>query len=191
MIRVANELDGAACAAIYAPYVTDHPVSFEAEPPSSTEISARIVEYSSHYPWLVWDENGVQGFAYASQHRTRAAYRWSVDVAIYIGTGARRRGIARALYATLLEILRLQGFQSAFAGIALPNEPSVRFHEALGFAPVGIYRNVGFKLGEWRDVSWWQLRFGDLPQAPAEPRPFADIASDEIAALLTRHRAAA
>jgi phosphinothricin acetyltransferase len=191
MIRVACSSDGAACAAIYAPYVTDHPVSFEAAPPAALEMSARLAECLSVYPWLVWDEDGVRGFAYASQHRTRAAYRWSVDVAIYVSERARRRGIACALYAALIDILRIQGFQSAFAGIALPNEPSLRFHETLGFSPVGVYRNAGFKLGEWRDVAWWQLAFGDLPQAPAEPRPFADLAPEEIAALLTRHRAPA
>lgn len=191
MIRVADESDGAACAAIYAPFVTDRPVSFEAAPPGAAEMSARIAACSSQYPWLVWDEGGVSGFAYASEHRTRAAYRWSVDVAIYVAEDARRKGVARALYAALFAILRLQGYQSAFAGIALPNEPSVNFHRALGFAPVGIYRNVGFKLGRWRDVSWWQLTFGDLPAAPAEPRPFAGIAAPEIERILSRHRTAA
>jgi phosphinothricin acetyltransferase len=85
---------------------------------------------------------------------------------------ARGRGIGRALYRELLRLLEAQGFRNAYAGIALPNEPSVRLHEGVGFAPIGVYRDVGFKHGAWHDVGWWGLRLGDLEEKPEPPRPF-------------------
>jgi phosphinothricin acetyltransferase len=98
----------------------------------------------------------VAGFAYGGPHRTRAAYRWSVDVTVYVAEQARGHGVGRALYGALLPALAERGFHAAFAGIALPNPGSVALHEAVGFTPLGVYREVGFKLGRWHDVGWWQ-----------------------------------
>ena len=98
----------------------------------------------------------VVGYAYASEHRTRAAYRTSVDVAVYVALGAQRGGVARSLYSRLLPAAASLGYHAAFAGIALPNEASVGLHEAMGFEPVGIYREVGRKFDAWHDVGWWQ-----------------------------------
>jgi phosphinothricin acetyltransferase len=155
-IRLADpDHDAAACAAIYAPHVDPGPASFEAVPPAPGEIGRRI---RTAHVWLVAvDDGAVLGYAYASEHRAREAYRFAVDVAVYVAPGAQGRGVGRGLYGALLPALAERGFRSACAGITLPNEASVRLHEAMGFEPVGVYRHIGFKAGAWRDVGWWQL----------------------------------
>ena len=164
--------DAAAIQAIYAPIVRHTIISFEIEVPTVEAMRDRIVSTGDRWPWLVYDRDGViEGYAYASEHRTRPAYRWSVDVSAYVDERYRRRGVARALYAALLDRLRAQGFCNAFAGIALPNEPSVAFHEAMGFEPVGVYKNVGYKLGAWHDVGWWGLALKSHPRTPEPPQP--------------------
>jgi phosphinothricin acetyltransferase len=169
-VRAAVPADAASIAAIYAPYVADGFASFEVSPPSAAEVARRMAA-RPRLPWLLAEElRSPVGFAYASQHRTRAAYRWSVDVTIYLDATARGHGIGRALYEQLLAEVRSLGYVAAFAAITLPNPRSVGLHEAVGFTPVGVYRDVGFKLGAWRDVGWWQLRLCDPPPVPAEPR---------------------
>jgi phosphinothricin acetyltransferase len=163
--------DGAACASIYAPYVEGSPASFEVDPPSAAEMAKRIEVTSARHPWLVVERAGVVvGFAYGSQHRSRAAYRWTADVTVYVDRAQRRTGAGRELYGALLELLRRQHIRVVCAGITLPNDASVGLHEALGFEPVGVYRNVGWKAGVWHDVGWWQLDLGAPPgDPPAEP----------------------
>lgn len=171
MIRAAGPADAEAVAAVYEPYVRETAVTFEEVPPTPGETAARM---ATGLPWLVADDDGVLGFAYAAPHRTRAAYRWSVDVSVYLAPAGRGRGLGAALYGGLLPLLGRLGYASAYAGIALPNEASVRLHERLGFVPVGVYRDVGFKLGRWHDVGWWQRSLrgpGQAPpERPAEPR---------------------
>jgi L-amino acid N-acyltransferase YncA len=175
-IRVAQPSDAEAIAAIYAPIVRDTAISFEAEPPAPREMARRIAATLQTHPWLVAEQDGeIAGYAYAGKHRDRAAYRWSVDVSAYIDARARRRGLGRVLYDRLIAILQRQGFHAAFAGIALPNGPSVGLHEAVGFRPVGIYKGVGFKHGQWRDVGWWRLELSEAPDEPAEPIAFAAL----------------
>ncbi|MFO0600375.1 MAG: arsinothricin resistance N-acetyltransferase ArsN1 family B [Myxococcaceae bacterium] len=159
-IRDATVADAAAIQAIYAPYVRETFISFELEPPEPSEIARRIDEVQRQsLPWLVAVEGEqVAGYAYASRHRERAAYATSVDVAVYLAPTSRGRGLGKALYAALFERLEALGKHMAFAGIALPNEASVRLHAALGFTPVGVYREVGFKFGRYHDVGWWQRR---------------------------------
>lgn len=173
MIRPADpERDAAACAAIYAPHVLDGPASFEEVAPDAGEMAARMRAVQATHQWLVAERDArVVGYAYASRHRERAAYRWSCDVAVYVDATAHRRGVGRALYQALLALLAEQGFHMAIAGIALPNAASVGLHEALGFEPIGVYREIGFKHGAWRDVGWWQLRLGSGATPPAEPLP--------------------
>jgi len=167
--------DAAACAEIYGWYVRETVASFEEVAPDSAEMAARIGRVGQTHPWLVGGPEGrVAGFAYASRHRERAAYRWAADVAVYVDPDHHRRGLGRELYEALLALLREQGFQIACAGITLPNEASVGLHEALGFERLGVYRDIGWKAGAWRDVGWWQLRL--LPADPGggpplEPRP--------------------
>jgi phosphinothricin acetyltransferase len=179
MIRLAGPGDAAAVAAIYAPYVTGASTSFEYEPPDAAEMAARIASTLTYTPYLVFESGGaILGFAYASKHRERAAYQWSVDVSVYVHDHAHRRGVGRALYESLLALLRLQGFYTAHAGITLPNPASVGLHEALGFRPVGVYPSVGFKHGDWHDVGWWQLPLRERTGTPALPRPLANARKD-------------
>lgn len=157
-------------AAIYAPIVRDTTISFEIEPPTAEEMGRRILKILKTHPWLVAEQAGqVLGYVYAGTHRDPGAYRWSVNVSAYIAEGARRKGVGRALYQRLFAILKAQGFHSAYAGIALPNQASVGLHEALGFKPIGIYKEVGFKQGQWRDTGWWQLKLSSSDAAPSEP----------------------
>lgn len=157
VIRCATVADAADVQAIYGPVVAHTAISFEEEPPPVPEMGRRIAATLPDYPYLVAERDGrVAGYAYAGQHRTRSAYRWSVDVTVYVADGARRAGVGRALYTVLLADLAGRGFHAAFAGIALPNEGSVGLHESMGFTPLGIYREVGRKFGQWHDVGWWQ-----------------------------------
>ncbi len=160
--------DAARCAAIYAPYVERGATSFEERPPDADELAARIAAQSQSHAWLVAESGGkLAGFAYAGPHRQRPAYRWSVEVSVYVDHRRHGQGIGTALYGGLLTRLRERRFRVACAGITLPNAASVALHERLGFEPVGIYRGIGWKQGAWRDVGWWQL---DL-EPPGEGPP--------------------
>jgi phosphinothricin acetyltransferase len=157
-VRPAGPNDAAACAAIYAPFVEGSWISFELEPPDGAEMARRIASYSASHAWLVAEVCGVvAGYAYGSPHRERAAYASSCDVAVYVDPAHARRGVGRALYGELLPLLA-EKYHAAFAGIALPNDASIALHRAMGFTPVGVYHEVGWKMGGWRDVGWWQRR---------------------------------
>ncbi len=177
MIRVARAEDGADLAAIYAPIVRDTAISFELEPPTAEEMAERVAATLPTYPWLVWEAEGrAVGYVYAGRHAPRAAYRWSAEVTAYVAPAFHRKGLATILYAALFDILRRQGFHAVFAGVTLPNPPSVGLHEAVGMAPVGVYREAGFKFGAWRDVGWWGMTLDDGEGEPAEPIPFSRLA---------------
>jgi phosphinothricin acetyltransferase len=176
VIRPADETDAEQILSIYSPIVTHTAISFEVVPPTVAEMRARISNSLQRLPWLVCSEaEELLGYAYASQHRQRAAYQWSVDVSVYVRADVHRRGVGRNLYGTLFEILRSQGYYTAYAGITLPNEASIGLHTRLGFEPVGVYRGVGYKLGRWHDVSWWQLMLRAFDDVPSPPRAFATV----------------
>jgi L-amino acid N-acyltransferase YncA len=164
--------DAAACAAIYAPHVEESPISFEERAPSAEEMAARIERYLASHAWLVAERDGrLVGYAYACAHRERPAYRWAVDVSVYVADGQQGRGVGRALYEALFACLREHGFRVAFAGVTLPNPASVALHESLGFEPIGVARGIGWKHGAWRDVGWWQLHLApEADGTPEEPR---------------------
>jgi phosphinothricin acetyltransferase len=157
LVRDATAQDAAACAAIYAPYVTDTAISFEETPPPAGEMADRIVAASRAHAWVVLEDAGrVVGYAYGGPFHGRAAYRFSCEVSVYVELGRRRTGAGRALYEPLLSRLTERGFHTALAGMTLPNDASVALHRALGFQPVATYREVGFKHGAWHDVAWVQ-----------------------------------
>jgi L-amino acid N-acyltransferase YncA len=196
-IRIATKADASEVAAIYRPYVEQTVISFEVDPPDDVEMARRIGKTLETHPWLVGVEAGrVVGYAYATAHKTRAAYRWAADVSVYIQQDAHRRGLGRGLYTALFELLRTQGIVNAYAGITLPNPKSVGLHEALGFVVVGVYERVGFKFCAWHDVGWWQLALQPHSPAPAEPRRCQDVPDDDrrraieagIAAIDARRR---
>jgi len=170
LLRLARTADAEAVAAIYRPIVETTAISFESEPPTVEEMARRMQQRLVHWPWLVCDRAGeVLGYAYGSRFRDRAAYQWSVEVSVYVHPRAHRSGVGRALYTSLLGLLILQGFYNAYAGITLPNAASVGLHEAMRFLPVGVYRNVGFKLGAWHDVGWWSLVLQPPATRPVTP----------------------
>lgn len=176
ILRLADGRDAGQIRSVYAPFCEGTAVSFEVTAPTTADMQERIRKITAQYPWLVCEIGGqVVGYAYACAHRERAAYRWSVDVAVYIAEGKRRSGIGRALYTSLFKILVLQGYFKAYAGVTLPNPGSVGLHEAVGFKPVGIYRGVGYKSGAWRDVGWWEMSLQPERTEPDEPRSVSVI----------------
>jgi phosphinothricin acetyltransferase len=167
-IRLATTSDAAQCAEIYEPYVSGSPVSFELEPPSADDVAGRIANALQRFPWLVCaDSNEVAGYAYAGPHRQRAAFQWGVEVSVYVKDAYLRQGVGRALYTSLFACLRALGFFKAYAVIALPNAASVGLHEAVGFQHVGTFNDIGYKLGQWHPVGYWELSL----QEPSEPTP--------------------
>jgi phosphinothricin acetyltransferase len=184
-IRLATPADAEAVRAIYAPYVEATAVSFEVAAPSSAEMAARITDRHAVYPWLVAEGDGaLTGYAYASRFASRAAYDWAVETSVYLAEPSRRRGIGRALYTSLFAILAAQGYRMAFAGATLPNSASQGFHEAMGFTRSGVYRSVGWKLGSWRDVGWWQRPLGARDGEPTSPLPYTDLPPAALDAAL-------
>jgi len=169
-IRLANNTDAAAIAAIYRPYVEGSCISFEERAPDGGEIARRMG--SPIHPWLVLEDEGrVIGYTSTSPMRDRAAYRWSVETGIYLAPDAQGRGLGRQLLSTHIDTLERQGYVTIVAGISLPNDASVALHEKLGFTLSGVERGVGYKLGRWVDVGRWQRDLAARTQAPAGPWP--------------------
>jgi L-amino acid N-acyltransferase YncA len=176
VIRVATIDDAQRIAEIYAPAVVERVTSFELVAPSAEEMGSRLTRVLSNYPWLVCELDGrVIGYAYASTHNERAAYRWSVDVAVYVGGEVHRRGVGTALYASLFEVLVLQNIRNVYAGITLPNAASEGMHSRAGFRLVGTYHHVGYKFDAWHNVAWFER--GILPAIanPPEPLSFREV----------------
>jgi phosphinothricin acetyltransferase len=179
-IRLALPGDAEQIATIYAPFCTDIAVSFEYVAPSASEMAGRICKITERLPWLVLDDDGtIAGYVYASPHRERAAYQWSVDVAAYVASDYRRRGVGSALYTALFRVLAAQGYFKAYAGVTLPNPASERLHESMGFERVGEYVGVGYKFGKWHDVRWYQKSIQPEKQEPAPPRMLRDALGTE------------
>jgi L-amino acid N-acyltransferase YncA len=171
VIRDADAADAGRCAAIYAPYVRDTAISFESEPPSTEEMAGRIAEAQRAHAWLVLEDDGeVVGYAYGGPFMARAAYAWATGVSVYLDPARYRSGGGRALYEALFERLAGRGHRTALAGVALPNDASVGLHRALGFELVGTYRRVGWKLGRWHDVAWYQRALADDDGPPTPLR---------------------
>ena len=188
-IRFATEEDAPAVQAIYAPVVRDTSISFEFDPPSVAEMGTRIRKILEHWPWLVCESDGrILGYAYASEHRARAAYQWSADATVYIHPEYRRCNVGRALYSALFPLLNMQGYRSVFAGVTLPNAGSVGLHEAMGFRPIGTYRRVGYKQGRWHDVGWWQLVLNDSDNEPQPTVPASAIDLGDATSILQAAR---
>ncbi len=175
-IRLASTNDAPQILEIYSPIVRHTHISFEHVVPGSSEIAARIATTLRQYPWLVCElEARIAGYAYASAFRSREAYQWTTETTVYVREGCQRRGVARALYTSLLAILREQGYRSAIGVIALPNKASIRAHETLGFQEIGVFKNVGFKAGAWRDTGWWQLDMSPAMKRAAPSRPITEL----------------
>lgn len=158
-LRQATPADAEAISRIYNHYIRHTIITFEEDEISAGEIQARIAEaFESGLPWLVAEDAGqVAGYAYASKWKGRCAYRFAVETTVYLAEGRSGRGIGSALYGSLLPLLRERGIHTAIAGIALPNDASVRLHEKIGMRKVAHFEQVGRKFERWIDVGYWQM----------------------------------
>ena len=169
MIRIATLRDVPEILEIYAPYVENTTVSFEYEPPTPEEFTRRFQSITAQFPWLVWEEDGrILGYAYASAPFTRAAYQWCAEPTVYLRPEARGRNIARGLYAVLEEILFRQGYQVLYALVCGENTASLRFHEKQGYRAAGEFPGIGFKMGRWLSLIWFEKR-PKMVNSPSNP----------------------
>lgn len=164
-IRHATSADASAIAAIYNHYVLTTAITFEEDVVPVEDMAQRIGDVlQAGLPWLVATVDGqVAGYAYATKWRARSAYRFSVESTVYLAPDGGRQGAGSRLYAALLDQLRAAGLHLVIGGIALPNAASIALHEKMGFEKVAHFAEVGFKLGQWRDVGYWQLRLAPPP----------------------------
>ncbi len=183
-VRIADpDRDAERIAAIYLPVVERTAASFEEVAPDTAQTRRRMANTLRRTPWLVAERSGrVVGFGYAGPHRSRPAYRWSVEVSAYVGAPERGRGVGRALYAFLLPLLREQAYVHAYAAVTLPNPASEALHERAGFRRFAVFDDVGHKLGAWHSVAWYEVRLAAPGQPPAEPVAFPDLPADRLAA---------
>ncbi len=156
-IRPVKLEDAAQIAEIYNYYIKNTHVTFETEPLTGAEMQERIAETTVKYPYLVAEEDGeVCGYAYAAQFKLRQAYQYAAEVSIYVKNSTKQKGVGSRLYERLFEELAETSVHTIVAGISLPNDASVSFHEKLGFVKTARFREVGYKLGRWIDVGYWQ-----------------------------------
>lgn len=171
--------------AIYGEVVRQTVTSFETEVPTIEDFENRIAFSQKKHAWLVCMYEGVVGgYAYARPYRNREAYKWNAEVSVYLAPRHHRHGVSVALYNALFESLVKMGYQNTLAGITLPNEPSVRFHERMGFMEIGTYPAIGFKFGGWRDVRWYYNPIG----SSKFPGPIKKLSKDEMGAILKKHQ---
>jgi phosphinothricin acetyltransferase len=186
-IRLATAEDASGILDIYRPYIENTSFTFETETPSVKSFAERISSYLMNWPWIVCEIDGkIAGYAYGSRYRERTAYQWCVEASIYIHDDHQRSGIGKKLYDRLFEILKLQGFRNVYAVINLPNEKSVNFHERCGFKWFATYEKVGYKLGKWKNVGWWQLILNEYSMEPEAPVRLSDMPKRLIDGVFNR-----
>lgn len=158
MLRHCTPADAEQICSIYNHYVRETVITFEEAPVPVSEMAQRIADVSARLPWFVWEaDKAILGYAYATPWKARAAYRHSVEASIYLAPQATGKGLGTRLYVALIEDLRQKGLHCVIGGAALPNPASVALHEKLGFTRVAEFREVGFKLGRWVDVAYWEF----------------------------------
>ena len=175
-LRFATPDDAVSLLAIYAPYITDTTITLEYEVPTVAEFAERIRKLQGVLPWLVAESQGqVIGYAYASRHRERLAYQWSVETSVYVHNAHHGTGVARRLYNRLFELLQQQGYVNAYAGVIEPNPRSFAFHQSLGFELIGTYQHVAYKFGKWHTSQWLAKQLLPLPTVPVPSTPLAEL----------------
>ena len=176
MIRIAQNRDIPAILDIYAPYVQNTTVSFEYEVPTLEAFTRRFQTITAQFPWLVWEEDGaILGYAYASAPFSRAAYQWCAEPTVYLRPEARGRGIARSLYAVLEEILIRQGYQVLYALVCEENKASMRFHEKQDYHIAARFPGIGFKMGRWLSLIWFEKRLEMVKTPSISPCSWSEI----------------
>lgn len=184
-IRLVMADDAEQILKVYEPYVLTTANTFEYEVPVVEEIQNRIKKISAQYPYLVCEHEGrIVGYAYGSTHRERTAYQWSAEVTVYVSEEFHRRGVARTLYNALFPMLRMQGYHSMYAGVLSTNIKSVEFHRAMGFEDIGLFKNIGYKLGEWHSNLWMQGFLREHDAEPAVPVAIGDTDSEFVEMII-------
>ena len=162
LIRPATLADAKAIQAIYDPFVRDSSISFEADPPSISQMQARISTNVASHGYFVAEEAGViLGYAYGSQYRPRLAYDTTAEVSVYLAPQGQGQGLARKLYKVLIEHLSARGFHTVIDIVTTPNPARARLHDACGFELVGALHEVGRKFDDWHGTAIYQLMIGD------------------------------
>lgn len=185
LIRLATADDAESILSIYAPYVTGTSITFEYEVPSLDEMRSRITDTLKEYPYLVYLLNDkVAGFAYAHRLRERIAYQWDAELSVYVDGVCHQRGIGKALYACLMDLLKLQHVINVSGVVTLPNPASERLHEHFGFRLAGVLHNTGFKNGKWLDVAWYEKNLSDWPAKPQPLLSFPKVDQAEVQNIL-------
>jgi L-amino acid N-acyltransferase YncA len=186
-VRLATSEDAAGILAIYAPHVLSGICTFETELPTTEQIAQRIDNCLPRFPWIVCSIDGqIAAYVYASKHREREAYQWSCECSVYVHNDFAGKRIGEELYRSLIEILSMQGFRNLYAGITLPNDPSIRLHEKCGFAHFATYENIGYKLGRWHNVGWWKLRLNDCIPDPPPPLKLSELKPETLRQLFNQ-----
>lgn len=185
IIRPAQKEDAPQLLRIYSPYILHSGITQETEVPSVDEFQQRITNTLTERPWLICEiDQQMAGYAYAGRHRERKGYQWCVETSVYVHPAFFRRGVATALYLALIDILTMQGFVNVYAVITLPNDKSVAFHEHLGFRYLTTFKKIGYKLGRWHDVGWWELQINPRMMVPENPIKFSDLDTGSVHAIL-------
>ncbi|MEA4964723.1 MAG: N-acetyltransferase family protein [Oscillospiraceae bacterium] len=180
-IRAATTADAAAIRQIYAPYVEHTVFSFEYEVPSREEMARRIEAALPQFPWLVWEEDGeILGYAYGSRAFAREAYGFLCDLSIYLREDAHRKGLGRRFYAVMEEILRRQGYTRVYCVVVEENVPSCRFHEAMGYHVLAVFRDSGRKFGAWHSTVWYEKCLRESGSPARFPKPWREVSTDDL-----------
>lgn len=189
--RFAQEADAGEILAIYEPYIKNTAITFECETPSVEDFKSRIRAIASDYPYIVCVRDGkIFGYAYAHRQMERAAYQWNAELSVYINQTCLRRGMGKALYGALIEILRLQNVRNVYGGVTVPNESSEKLHAYFGFKKLGVYHSTGYKCGAWHDVAWFEKAIGNGRPVPEPFIPIYAIDRDALTQILSRYNEA-
>jgi phosphinothricin acetyltransferase len=186
-IRIARKKDAASMLDIYSPFILNTGITQETEVPSLKNFQQRISTTLEERPWLVClIDDEIAGYAYAGKHRERKGYQWCTEPSVYVNQKFYRYGVANALYTALFDLLKLQGYVNAYAVITLPNDKSVSFHECFGFSYLTTFKNIGYKLGQWHDVGWWQKKINDVNLNTKPPIKFSELEKSLIKQILNK-----
>ena len=186
-IRLAEAEDARGILEIYAPYVSNTSVTLTSKVPTIEQVVQTMLDVKKNYPYLVCTRQGkVVGFAYAYRLRPHEAYRWNADLAIYIDPEFQGKGVATALYTALFQILKIQGFCNLYAVITVPNDASVALHKHFGFKELAIMKKSGFKLGNWHDDLYMELKVPGCcnPEDFGAPMQMSQLNKNELATTL-------
>lgn len=188
MLRMASVDDAQDLLNIYAPYVENTTVTTEEAVPSLDEFKNRITDALVRHPYIVCViENKIVGYAYGHHYRSRSSYRWGAELSVYVSGTCPSSNVGVALYSALVSILRLQGYQTAYGIVILPNLPSQRLHEFLGFSAKGVLTNACCKLGGWHDIVTYEKHIGTFPENPSEIVPVSALDNWDVREIFNRN----